>query len=79
MVAEEGWVGIFEVAAHLQVIKDSIYRWVDSKGLPAHRVGGLLRFKLSHVDKWLQNSSDDDSEFRSSDKTDNSRSARMAE
>ena len=34
MVAQEGWVGIAEVAAHLQVAKDSIYRWVDSKGLP---------------------------------------------
>ena len=46
MVAEEGWVGIVEVAAHLHVIKESIYRWVDSKSLPAHRVGRLLRFNL---------------------------------
>lgn len=32
MTAEEGWVGIEEVAAHLRVAKESIYRWVDSKG-----------------------------------------------
>ena len=34
MAAEEGWVGIGEVAAHLQVARDTVYRWVDSKGFP---------------------------------------------
>jgi hypothetical protein len=38
MAPEEGWVGIEEVAAHLRVAKESIYRRVASKGFPAHRV-----------------------------------------
>jgi len=53
MAPEEGWVGIEDVAAHLKVAKESIYRWVDSKGFPAHRVGRLLRFKLSEVGEWV--------------------------
>ena len=68
MAAEEGWVGIREVAAHLQVARDTVYRWVDSKGLPAHRVGRLLRFRLSEVDEWVQNSSGDESEQNPSGK-----------
>jgi len=56
MAIEEGWVGVEEVAAHLRVAKESVYRWVESKGFPAHRVGRLLRFKLSEVDQWVQNS-----------------------
>ena len=52
MAAEEGWVDIAEVAAHLQVARDTVYRWVDTKGLPAHRVGRLLRFRLSEVGAW---------------------------
>ena len=56
MAPEEGWVGIEEVAAHLRVAKESVYRWVDSKGFPAHRVGRLLRFKLSEVDEWVTTS-----------------------
>ena len=64
MATGEGWVGIVEVAAHLQVAKESIYRWVDSKSFPAHRVGQLLRFKLSQVDECVQNSAGDD--FKSS-------------
>jgi excisionase family DNA binding protein len=61
MAPEEGWVGIEEVAAHLKVAKESIYRWVDAKGFPAHRVGRLLRFKLSEVDEWVTASGGDDS------------------
>lgn len=53
MRPEEGWVGIDEVAAHLRVARESIYRWVESKGFPAHRAGRLLRFRLSEVDKWM--------------------------
>lgn len=67
MAGDEQWVGVDKVAAHLGVTKDSIYRWVESKRLPARRVGRLLRFKLSEVDAWVdqgrgeaasQNSSD---------------------
>ena len=54
MTSEEGWVGIADVAAHLSVGKDSIYRWVDSKNFPARRVGRLLRFRLSEVDEWVK-------------------------
>ena len=54
MTSEEGWVGIAEVAAHLSVAKDSIYRWVETKDFPAHRVGRLLRFRLSEVDEWVK-------------------------
>lgn len=54
MAAEERWVGVDQVADHLGVNKDSIYRWVDRKGLPAHRVGRLFRFKLSEVDEWVR-------------------------
>ena len=66
MATEEGWVGIAAVAAHLQVTKESIYRWVDAKGFPARRVGRLLRFRLSEVDEWVK-AGGDDSESSSSD------------
>ena len=54
MSPNERWVGVEDVAAHLQVGKDSIYRWIETKGLPARRVGRLLRFRLSEVDAWVE-------------------------
>ena len=54
MSINERWVSVEEVAAHLGVNKDSIYRWVERKGLPVHRVGRLFRFKLSEIDEWVR-------------------------
>lgn len=50
----EPWVSVDAVAAHIGVAKDSVYRWIDAKGLPAHRVGKLWKFKLSEVDDWVR-------------------------
>lgn len=54
MANDERWVGAEDVATHLGVNKDSIYRWIEKKGLPAHRLGRLFRFKLSEVDGWVR-------------------------
>ena len=69
MPSEEPWVSIVDVAAHLQVSKDTVYRWVDTQRLPAHRVGRLFRFRLSQVDDWVQNRSGYTPTNRSSDDT----------
>ena len=34
--------------------KDPVYRWIDHKGLPAHKIGRLWKFKLSEVDDWVR-------------------------
>ncbi len=50
----EPWVSVDDVANHLGVAKDSVYRWIETKGLPAHRVSRLWKFRLSEVDGWVQ-------------------------
>lgn len=50
----EPWVSVDDVAGHLGVAKDSIYRWIENKGLPAHKIGRLWKFKLSEVDDWVR-------------------------
>lgn len=49
----EPWASVEDVAKHLGVAKDSVYRWIEQKGLPAHRVGRLWKFKLSEIDHWV--------------------------
>jgi len=49
----EPWVSVEGIAEHLGVAKDSVYRWIERKGLPAHRMGRLWRFKISEVDGWV--------------------------
>jgi excisionase family DNA binding protein len=50
----EPWTSVDEIARHLGVAKDSIYRWIDRRGLPAHRIGRLWKFKISEVDEWVR-------------------------
>ena len=50
----EAWASVDEVAKHLGVTKDSIYRWIEHKGLPAHKIGRLWKCKLSEVDAWVR-------------------------
>jgi excisionase family DNA binding protein len=50
----EPWVSVEDLAKHLGVVKDSIYRWIERRALPAQRVGRLWKFKLSEVDEWVR-------------------------
>ena len=50
----EAWVSVEEVATHLGVAKESVYRWIEHKGLPAHKIGRLWKCKLSEVGAWVR-------------------------
>ena len=52
--SETRWYSGAEAASHLGVAIDTIYRWIERKKLPAHRVGRLWKFKLSEVDAWVR-------------------------
>jgi len=56
----EPWASVEEVTAHLGVARDTIYRWIESKRMPAHRIGRLWKFKLSEVDSWVRSGGADD-------------------
>lgn len=50
----EPWVTAIDVARHLGVVKDTVYRWREHKGLPAHKIGRLWKFQLSEIDEWVR-------------------------
>jgi len=53
----ERWLSVEEIAAHLGVSKETIYRCLEKKdkgnGIPANRIGRLWKFKASEVDQWI--------------------------
>ena len=50
----EAWVSIDAIARHVDASKDTVYRWIDARGMPAHKVGRQWKFKISEVDKWVR-------------------------
>jgi excisionase family DNA binding protein len=46
----EPWVSLDDIAKHMGVSRDTIYRAIEKRGLPAHKIGRLWKFKVSEVD-----------------------------
>ncbi len=54
MSETERWLSVEEIATHLGVSRETIYRWLEKKKIPAHRVGKLWKFQTSEVDDWVR-------------------------
>lgn len=50
---DDRWLSVDDIAVHLGVKRDTIYKWIDRKSLPAHKVGRLWKFRRSEVDEWV--------------------------
>ena len=54
-VGSEGrWVRIDDAASLLGMARNSVYRWLETRSLPAHRVRRLPPFDLSEVEACVQ-------------------------
>ena len=53
MTEPERWLSVEEIAKHLGVSKETIYRWVEKEKIPSHKVGRQWKFKISEVDEWV--------------------------
>ena len=51
---EERWLSVDEIAAYLGIKRDTVYKWIAEKNLPAHRIGRLWKFRVEEVDKWVR-------------------------
>lgn len=51
---EDRWLSVDEISHYLGVSSDTVYRWIDKQGIPAHRMGRLWKFKKEEVDSWVK-------------------------
>jgi len=49
------YLSVAEICTYLGIKRDTVYKWISEKKLPAHRVGKLWKFKISEVDAWVKN------------------------
>ncbi len=48
------WLSVEEVSHYLGVKRDTIYKWIEYKRMPAHKVGRLWKFKKNELDEWVK-------------------------
>ncbi|AOW51186.1 methylation-associated defense system helix-turn-helix domain-containing protein MAD1 [Legionella pneumophila] len=48
------WLSVDEIGEYLGVKRDTVYKWINDKGMPAHKIGRLWKFKKEDVDSWVK-------------------------
>ncbi len=51
---EEHWLSMKEVTVYLGVRRETIYKWIKTRELPAHRIGKLWKFQKAELDAWVK-------------------------
>ena len=57
---EDRWLSVDEIAAYLGIKRDTVYKWIGEKQMPAHRMGRLWKFRREEVDEWVKSGGADD-------------------
>jgi excisionase family DNA binding protein len=47
---EERWLTVDDICGYLNVRSETIYRWMEQRSMPGHRVGRRWMCKLEEVD-----------------------------
>lgn len=50
---EDRWYSVDEISHYLGVKRDTVYKWINRRGMPAHKLGRLWKFKKTEVDEWV--------------------------
>ena len=53
-MTDDRWFSVDEIAAYLGVKRDTIYKWIERKNMPAHKAGRLWKFRKNEVDNWVR-------------------------
>lgn len=61
---EDRWLSVDEITEYPGVKRDTVYKRIADRIMPAHKVGRFWKFKKDKVDVWVENgiASDDKGE-----------------
>ena len=60
-ILEDRWLSVDEIGEYLGIKRDTVYKWISEKGMPAHKIGRLWKFKKDEVDTWVRDGKASDS------------------
>jgi len=48
------WLSVDDIAAYLGIKRETLYKWLAEKDIPAHKVGRLWKFRKEEIDQWVK-------------------------
>jgi len=53
VMMEDRWLSTDEVADYLNIKKGTVYKWIGTRNIPAHRFGNVWKFRKKEVGSWM--------------------------
>lgn len=50
---DERWLTDDDICKYLNVSNETVYKWIEQRAIPGHRVGRRWKFKQDEVDEWV--------------------------
>ncbi|GHU94899.1 hypothetical protein FACS18949_01500 [Clostridia bacterium] len=50
----ENWVSMDFITEYLDASREAILKWINTRDMPAHKVGRQWKFKVTEVDGWIR-------------------------
>ena len=51
---EDRWFSVDDIADHLGIKRDTVYKWISERKMPGHKIGRLWKFNKMEVDEWVR-------------------------
>ena len=48
------YLSVAEICTYLGIKRDTVYKWISKKDLPAHRIEKPSKIKLAEIDEWVK-------------------------
>ena len=54
---EDRWLTVDDICKYLSITKDTVYKWIEQKGMPASKIGRKWLFRKEDIDDWVKSKS----------------------
>jgi len=68
MALGERWLTVSDICTYLNVMNETVYKWIEKQAMPGHRVGRRWIFKFEEVDAWVRSGGSLDNSIKSDTK-----------
>lgn len=51
---DERWLTVDDICNYLNVSNETVYKWIEQRAMPCHRVGRRWKFKQDEVNEWVR-------------------------
>jgi len=56
------WLSADEIADYLNIKRSTVYKWIETRNIPAHKFGHVWKFRMKEIVEWVHSIDTEDGE-----------------